>query len=94
MRCSSWQLQRAGQVSAIDNVKSRGFAQGHEASVEDIQWSPTEGNVFASCSVDRTIRIWDSRVHTAPQLTVTAHASDVNVISVEQSGLAHPGLRG
>lgn len=40
-----------------------------------------EGNVFASCSVDRTIRIWDSRVRTAPQLTVTAHATDVNVIS-------------
>ena len=49
--------------------------------MEDIQWSPTEGNVFASCSVDRTIRIWDSRVRTEAQLTVTAHASDVNVIS-------------
>ena len=55
--------------------------QGHEDSVEDIQWSPTEGNVLASCSVDRTIRIWDSRVREAPQLTVTAHATDVNVIS-------------
>ena len=55
--------------------------QGHEDSVEDIQWSPTEGNVFASCSVDRTLRIWDSRVRTAPQLSVTAHATDVNVIS-------------
>ncbi|CAK0738302.1 hypothetical protein CVIRNUC_001023 [Coccomyxa viridis] len=54
---------------------------GHEDSVEDIQWSPTEGNVLASCSVDRTIRIWDSRVREAPQLTVTAHAADVNVIS-------------
>ena len=36
---------------------------------------------MASCSVDRTIRIWDSRVREAPQLTVTAHAADVNVIS-------------
>ena len=55
--------------------------QGHEDSVEDIQWSPTEGNVFASCSMDRTLRIWDSRVRTAPQLSVMAHATDVNVIS-------------
>ena len=62
-------------------LKTVSLVQGHEDSVEDIQWSPTEGNVFASCSVDRTIRIWDSRVRTEAQLTVTAHASDVNVIS-------------
>jgi ribosome assembly protein RRB1 len=59
----------------------RPFA-GHTASVEDIQWSPTEPDVFASCGVDRTVRVWDARQRGGPALTCEgAHADDVNVIS-------------
>ncbi|KAL6870987.1 hypothetical protein ACP4OV_014835 [Aristida adscensionis] len=54
---------------------------GHSASVEDLQWSPTEPDVFASASVDGTIAIWDIRSGKEPCIAVKAHNSDVNVIS-------------
>ncbi|KAL0747489.1 hypothetical protein Bca101_029491 [Brassica carinata] len=54
---------------------------GHTASVEDLQWSPAEANVFASCSVDGTIALWDVRVGKTPALSFKAHNADVNVIS-------------
>ncbi|KAG0481593.1 hypothetical protein HPP92_012451 [Vanilla planifolia] len=54
---------------------------GHKASVEDLQWSPTEGDVFASCSVDGNVSIWDTRLGKTPAISIKAHDADVNVIS-------------
>ena len=57
--------------------------QGHEGSVEDIQFSPAEENVLASCSVDKSVKIWDLRVDTShgSQISFVAHESDANVIA-------------
>jgi len=64
------------------NTAPQPFAS-HTSSVEDLQWSPSESTVFASCSSDRSIRIWDVRVKGRKSVVGVqgAHDSDVNVIS-------------
>lgn len=54
---------------------------GHTSSVEDLKWSPTEAEVFASCSADKTVKFWDERRGKQPFTTINAHSSDVNVIT-------------
>ena len=44
-------------------------------------WSPTEPDVFASCSVDGNTAIWDIRIGKAPATSFKAHNADVNVMS-------------
>jgi ribosome assembly protein RRB1 len=58
---------------------SKGWELGESA--EDLQWSPTEGTVFASGDCNNDINIFDTRKPGASMLKHRAHDSDVNVIS-------------
>jgi ribosome assembly protein RRB1 len=55
---------------------------GHNGSVEEIEWSPSEKNVFASAGVDGTVKIWDTRSkRRTPAISVKVSNTDVNVLS-------------
>ena len=55
---------------------------GHMGSVEEIQWSPSEKNVFASASSDGSVKVWDVRSKSRkPALDVKISNADVNVMS-------------
>ena len=64
------------------NALAQPFAS-HTSSVEDLQWSPSEPTVFASCAADQSVRVWDVRTKGRQSVAgiERAHESDVNVIS-------------
>ncbi|QRV97407.1 glutamate-rich WD repeat protein [Ceratobasidium sp. AG-Ba] len=73
-------LTTANQSSFTTNASP---FTGHTQPVEDIQWSPSETTVFASCSSDKSVKVWDVRAKgrkSAAQIA-RAHDSDVNVMS-------------
>lgn len=55
----------------------------HTSSIEDLQWSPSEPTVFASCSADQSVQVWDVRSKGRKSVAGIdrAHDADVNVIS-------------
>ncbi|KAH0280022.1 glutamate-rich WD repeat-containing protein-like protein 1, partial [Aureobasidium melanogenum] len=77
-----------GRIFATTRTEGGGFVTdttpftGHSSSVEELQWSPSERNVFASASADGTVKIWDARSKSRkPALSVQVANTDVNVLS-------------
>ena len=76
-----------GQIFITSNIDGQWSTDprpytGHGSSVEDLQWSPNEKNVFASASSDGTVKIWDVRSKShRPVISVQVSSVDVNVLS-------------
>jgi len=67
-------------------VASEDPFRGHSASVEDVQWKRHGAgaqSIFASCSSDKSFRVWDVREQSRTKSAVhvpEAHPTDVNVL--------------
>ncbi|ORY15249.1 glutamate-rich WD repeat-containing protein-like protein 1 [Clohesyomyces aquaticus] len=78
----------AGNIFATTRTQGGGFVTdttpytGHQGTVEELQWSPTEKSVFASASNDGTVKIWDARSKSRKAaVSVQVSNTDVNVLS-------------
>lgn len=78
----------AGQIFSSQGNESGNFSAdsrpylGHTSSIEEIQWSPSEKNVFASASSDGTVKVWDVRSKSRkPAVDIKVSDTDVNVMS-------------
>jgi ribosome assembly protein RRB1 len=55
---------------------------GHQGTVEELQWSPSEKHVFSSASNDGTVKIWDARSKSRKAaISMQVSKTDVNVLS-------------
>jgi len=52
----------------------------HEDTAMFLSLRPDDPNVFASCSVDRTAKVWDVRTPGKSTMTFTGHLGDLNSI--------------
>ena len=43
------------------NTNTKGTYHGHKAVIYDVVWCPHNDSLFASCSEDRTLLLWDQR---------------------------------
>lgn len=55
------------------------FAE-HQADAMFMSLRPNDPNVFVSCSVDKTIKVWDIRDSKQSSQTLTGHLADVNCV--------------
>jgi guanine nucleotide-binding protein G(I)/G(S)/G(T) subunit beta-1 len=69
--CLLWNI--AGGTGRVVNT----FAE-HQADAMFLAIRPNDLNSFLSCSVDRTIKLWDIRTPTSSKQTFTGHEGDVN----------------
>ncbi|KAL8098884.1 hypothetical protein AgCh_031559 [Apium graveolens] len=67
--------------STKSSVQARGTFQGHEETVEDVQFCPTSAQEFCSVGDDSCLILWDARSGSTPVIKVErAHNADLHCV--------------
>ncbi|KAL3639766.1 WD-40 repeat-containing protein msi4 [Castilleja foliolosa] len=62
-------------------VQARGIFQGHEDTVEDVQFNPSSAMEFCSVGDDSCLILWDARTGSSPAVKVEkAHNADLHCV--------------
>jgi len=69
--CIRWNIPSGKPIST--------FAE-HTADAMWLSLKPGDKNVFASCSVDQTAKVWDARAPKSAVQTLSGHTGDINSI--------------
>lgn len=59
--------------------------ESHSHFVMQVQFNPKDPTIFASCSLDKTIKIWDINTN-APHFTMSGHSKGVNCLNFYPAG--------
>jgi coatomer subunit beta' len=83
----SLSLSRSNKLNSGCQKKKKNTQvyEGHTHYVMHVSWSPKDPNVFASASLDRTVKVWD-RGSEAPHYTLEGHAKGVNCVDFFRGG--------
>ncbi|KAM0031976.1 putative transcription factor WD40-like family [Helianthus debilis subsp. tardiflorus] len=62
-------------------IQARGIFQGHEDTVEDVQFCPSSAQEFCSVGDDSCLILWDARTGSSPVVKVEkAHTADLHCV--------------
>jgi len=69
--CIRWDVETGGLLENFEE---------HKFGVMFLSRSPTERDIFATCSVDQTCKLWDCRAPQSSVQTFYGHTADINSI--------------